>query len=717
MQAIILAGGKGERLRPLTAEKPKPMISVMDKPLMEYSIELLKKHNIVDIGITLKFLPEQIKRYFKDGSAWNVNIEYFEEREALGTAGGVKAAQDFINDTFIVISGDALTNIDIDKILTFHKAKNSDVTIVTKRVDDPSAYGGVVCDTSCRVLSFEEKPEWENVISDIVNTGIYIIEPKILQEIPSNNFFDFAKDLFPQILNKYNVFSYITEDYWCDLGTHQSFIKAHKDILQGEVLGEVNVLMGKNVKIAQSAKINPPVYIGEDTIIGENAIIGPFATIGKNSIIENSSVTDSVLFEKAIISKTQIKNSVIGENTRITDCVLGGENIIGSNVVLNVNSHVAAQKIIDNNLIFDGEEVSFLQKSVWQNGKICGIWNHDIYPSHFSALAAEQIGEFIAIGYNNLALSYSCANLCASFASLAGKTAYVSKCTLSAFKYFCYKNQCCGIYIKNFEELLKISVINDKGLEITSENERKINFDKSCFSLKQGRIIRLSTLDADFEYLLDSTFPFSSKNVQIFSEYKLRLHNVINAEYNTMLANTQILEKEGVISEIKYKNKRLPTENFYLLKVALSAFYGAQNVFLPDYVGQEVIDFAKNNNITVLKQLMHRGNRYKNSKNFVSFEVLLDSEPYFFAQALSYYLSSNEISVDKNKIIVQKKFYLPKSKTCKVVSLINKEKNSKITVIPFSSGNGFTLYANSFYEEYSPDVFDEVISKVLFDKN
>lgn len=715
MQAIILAGGKGERLRPLTSEKPKPMVSVLDKPLMEYLIELLKKHGIFEIGITLKFLPNQIRSYFGNGEKWGVNIKYFEETNALGTAGGVKAAQNFLRDTFIVLSGDALTNVNIEKILTFHKSNKNDVTIVSTRVDDPTNFGGITVDTSCKVLSFNEKPQWESIITDLVNTGIYVLEPKILNEIPQNSFYDFANDLFPKILDKYNVFTYITTDYWCDLGTHQSFIKANKDILSKNVVECGGNYIGKNVKIDKSAIIKEPVYIGNDTIVGANCVIGPFVSVGKNSILENSTVKNSVLFEKTVIFKTEIKDSIIGENTHISDAVLGGGNVLGSNVCVKENAHILAQEVIENNLTVDVDDRGFAKKDLWQNGKIVGIWNHDITPAVFSSLASCVGENFIAIGYNSLSLPYSCASLCASFCSLAGKTAYVAKSNLTSFKYFCFKNECYGIFIQAEQEILKIIIINSHGVEITSEEEKKISFNSSNFALERGRIIRLSTLDADFEYLLDTTFPYSVKNVQIFSDYKLRLHNVICAEHASVLADVQIFEKDGQISEIKYKNEHLSAESFLLLKVALCAFYGADSVFLPEYASQEVIEFAKNNNLTPKKLYSHRGNTFKESKGILSFEVLVEVEPFFFAQALSFYLLTNKIKVDKNRVLAKKQYYLPKSKTCKIVSVINKNKNSKITVVPFSSGNGFTMYANTFLEEYSPDIFDNVISKAFFD--
>ena len=178
MQAIILAGGNGTRLRPLTQELPKPMIPVLNKPLMEYTIELLKRYEIQEIGVTLKFLPQHIKNYFSGGEKWGTQITYFEEETPLGTAGSVKAAENFIQDTFIVVSGDALTNIDISKILTYHKSIHADVTIVLSKQENPLEYGVVLTDTDGRITSFCEKPQWENVITNTVNTGIYIIEKK-----------------------------------------------------------------------------------------------------------------------------------------------------------------------------------------------------------------------------------------------------------------------------------------------------------------------------------------------------------------------------------------------------------------------------------------------------------------------------------------------------------------------------------------------------------
>ena len=185
MQAIILAGGIGSRLKPLTENLPKPMIPLLNKPLMEYTVELLKKHNLTNIGATLMFLPQKIKEHFTDGNAWRVEMSYFQETTPLGTGGSVKMAENQLDETFVVISGDALTNVDLTKVLEFHKTNEADVTIVLSKQENPLEYGVVLTDETGKITAFSEKPQWENVVSNTVNTGIYVMNKKVLSKIPS----------------------------------------------------------------------------------------------------------------------------------------------------------------------------------------------------------------------------------------------------------------------------------------------------------------------------------------------------------------------------------------------------------------------------------------------------------------------------------------------------------------------------------------------------
>jgi mannose-1-phosphate guanylyltransferase/phosphomannomutase len=215
MKSVIMAGGEGTRLRPLTCNIPKPMVPIVNKPVMEHIIELLRKHNLTDIAVTLQYLPNIIKNHFNDGREYDVNLKYYVEDKPMGTAGSVKNAEDFLDDTFIVISGDALTDIDLKKAIDFHFSKKSMATLVLKKVEIPLEYGVVVTDENGRITRFLEKPSWGEVFSDTVNTGIYILSPEVLKYYNKNEIFDFSKDLFPLLLKQDKpMYGYVSEDYW-----------------------------------------------------------------------------------------------------------------------------------------------------------------------------------------------------------------------------------------------------------------------------------------------------------------------------------------------------------------------------------------------------------------------------------------------------------------------------------------------------------------------
>ena len=195
MKVIIMAGGEGSRLRPLTCDRPKPMVPIVNRPMMEHIVALLKRYGMTDIGVTLQYLPAQIKSYFGDGRELGVQMQYFIEESPLGTAGSVKNAGAFLDETFLVISGDALTDFDLKKAVDFHRAKGGVATLVLTSVATPLDYGVVIAGEDGQISQFLEKPSWGEVFSDTVNTGIYILEPEALQYVPENAMFDFAKEI------------------------------------------------------------------------------------------------------------------------------------------------------------------------------------------------------------------------------------------------------------------------------------------------------------------------------------------------------------------------------------------------------------------------------------------------------------------------------------------------------------------------------------------
>ncbi|MFZ3171861.1 MAG: nucleotidyltransferase family protein [Carboxydocellales bacterium] len=236
MKGMIMAAGVGTRLYPLTKDIPKPMVPIAGRPLMEHIVHLLRKHGITQLVANLHYLPDEIQNYFKDGSEFGVNLKYTLEPELLGTAGGVKNNRDFLDETFVIVSGDALTDINLGAFMRFHKTKGAIATIALKPMEEVERFGVVITNPEGRIINFQEKPQKEEALSNLVNTGIYIFEPEIFNYIPNGEFYDFGKDLFPKLaLEGASFCGYITEDYWCDVGNLEAYSQAQNDSELGKV--------------------------------------------------------------------------------------------------------------------------------------------------------------------------------------------------------------------------------------------------------------------------------------------------------------------------------------------------------------------------------------------------------------------------------------------------------------------------------------------------
>ncbi|HWP01045.1 MAG TPA: nucleotidyltransferase family protein [Methylococcus sp.] len=265
MKAVILAGGQGTRLRPITETIPKPMVTVMGKPIMEHLVSHLARHGFTDLLAILHYRPRIIRDRFGDGSDFGVNLRYTLERKPLGTAGSVRLGAEFLDETFLVIAGDALTDFDLAAFRAFHHDKGAPVSLCLKRVADPSEFGVVITDAEHRVQRFLEKPGPSEIFSDTVNTGIYLIEPEILRFIPPERPYDFAGDLFPQLLKQeVSICAYVADGHWSDIGTLEQLKQAHWDFLDGKVRLPMSgdrirdqVWVGEGVRIASDATLNP----------------------------------------------------------------------------------------------------------------------------------------------------------------------------------------------------------------------------------------------------------------------------------------------------------------------------------------------------------------------------------------------------------------------------------------------------------------------------
>jgi mannose-1-phosphate guanylyltransferase/phosphomannomutase len=333
MKAVVMAGGEGTRLRPLTSNLPKPMVPIVNKPVIEHIIDLLIKHDIRDIIVTLYYLPDEIVSFLGDGSQFGVRISYSVEFEPLGTAGSVKQVEDELDDTFLIISGDALTDFNLSEIIAYHKKKKSVATITLTRVENPLEFGVVITDPDGRIRRFLEKPGWGEVFSDTINTGIYVLEPKIFKYIEAGKMCDFSKELFPRLMHQNEpMFGYVAEGYWCDIGNLQQYRQAQYDVLDGRVKVNIpgvrarrDVWIGEGASIDPKAEIQGPTVIGRNCIIKEKAILNEYTVIGDNCIVEEGAVVHrSVLWA----------NTYVGKKSKITGATISNTCTIKSNVLI-----------------------------------------------------------------------------------------------------------------------------------------------------------------------------------------------------------------------------------------------------------------------------------------------------------------------------------------------------------------------------------------------
>jgi mannose-1-phosphate guanylyltransferase len=348
MKAMILAAGKGTRIRPITHTIPKPLIPILQKPVMEFLVELLRKHGFNQIMVNVSHLAEEIENYFRDGQRFGVEIGYsFEGRivdgellgEALGSAGGLKKIQEFnpfFDDTFVVLCGDALIDLDLTEVVKKHQEKGAIATVVTKSVpkEEVSSYGVVVTDDEGKILAFQEKPHLEQALSTQINTGIYIFEPEIIDYIPAGQEYDIGSELFPKLVELNLPFYAVNMDFeWIDIGKVPDYWAAVRSVLKGEVKNveipgkevQPGVYTGLNVSVNwDKVDITPPVYIGAMTHIEDGAkIVGP-SMIGPNCwICEDATVDNSVIFEY----------SRLGSGVRLVDKLVFGRYCVDKNGV------------------------------------------------------------------------------------------------------------------------------------------------------------------------------------------------------------------------------------------------------------------------------------------------------------------------------------------------------------------------------------------------
>jgi len=437
MKAVVMAGGEGSRLRPLTIGRPKPMVPLVDKPVLGHILELLKCHGITEVVITLQYLPSVIQDFYGDGSALGLDITYVVEEMPLGTAGGVKNAAAHLNDTFLVISGDALTDFNLQAAVQHHITAGVLATLAVYSVPNPLEYGAVVSDEEGNITQFLEKPDWSTVRSDRVNTGIYVLEPAVLGYIPDDIAYDFSTELFPDLLQRgERLQAYVAEGYWCDVGTIGEYMRANADLISGKVwlpqpLGAIapaegvepsepaavdggksplleggrqrgDLILGADVEIAADARIDGPVYLGNAVKIKEGVTIqGPCVVRDYTIVDRYSRLEHCVVWRNTYIGETcELLGAIVCRQCSLKSGTIAYEDVvIGDNCVLDENCVVHPDvKLWPNKRIEPGAVVresiiwgSRGRRSLFGRAGVSGVVNVDFTPE-FAAKLGSSLG-------------------------------------------------------------------------------------------------------------------------------------------------------------------------------------------------------------------------------------------------------------------------------------------------------------------------------------
>ena len=348
MRAILLAGGKGTRLRPLTLHTPKPIVPIFDRPFLQYQIDLLRRVPEIDeVVLSLNYQPRRIEEVFGDGSALGIKIRYVVEPAPLGTGGAVKYAAGGVSDSIVVFNGDVLTEVDLQAVLALHRSRQARATIVLTPVDNPSAYGLVETDAQQNILRFLEKPRPEEITTNYINAGIYVLEPSTFDRIPADTAWSIERSFFPSFIERGETFvAYQYDGYWIDIGTPEKYTQVHRDIMDGryrtapfagQPAGHVH--RGEDVRVEDGATVDGPAFLDEGVVVRAGARVGPHSVVGRGSQIENDARVEGAILwgncrvgQDAVVSEaiagrhvhigrgaTVASGAVLGDKTSLTD--------------------------------------------------------------------------------------------------------------------------------------------------------------------------------------------------------------------------------------------------------------------------------------------------------------------------------------------------------------------------------------------------------------
>ncbi len=350
MEAVILAGGAGKRLKPLTEHRPKPLIPVAGKPCIDYVIRSLVAADVKRIIITTGYLSDKVIKGIADGGQFGAHVLYSFEETPVGTAGAVKKVEGFLTGTFVVASGDVLADVNIKELVEFHKKSGAVATMALTEVDDPTPFGIVGMDGNGRINRFMEKPKKEEAFSNLINAGIYILEPQVLEHIPADTMFDFAKNVFPVLMEKdLPIYGKVIKGIWRDIGRPHDLLRASLDVIErvGKPVSIPGVktsgpiILGKDVVIEKGVRIVGPSYIGDGAFLSRGCVIERSCIYDKVFVDKGTVVRDSIVLDRSHISwQSELDNSVVSIVCTIEEDVRIFRSVIGDNMSVKIHSRL-----------------------------------------------------------------------------------------------------------------------------------------------------------------------------------------------------------------------------------------------------------------------------------------------------------------------------------------------------------------------------------------
>jgi mannose-1-phosphate guanylyltransferase/phosphomannomutase len=408
MKAVVMAGGEGARLRPMTANMPKPLLPVANRPIMEHVLRLLRRHGLTETVVTVQFLASLVRTYFGDGDELGMDLQYATEETPLGTAGSVKNAEEALRgQPFVVVSGDALTDLDLTAMIEFHRQKGALVTVGLKSMPNPLEFGIVIAAEDGRIERFLEKPTWGQVFSDTVNIGIYVMEPEVLDRVAANEPVDWSADVFPELLERgAPIYGYVTDSYWEDVGTLESYLKAHADVLNRQVDVELDGFeMMPGVWVAEGAEVDPEAVVKGPLLVGDYAKVEPgaelreYTVLGSNVVVKSGAFCHrTVVHDNVFIGPSaNLRGCVIGKNTDVMraarieegavvgdECVVEEEAFLSAGVKVYPFKTIEAGAVVNTSVIWESRG----QRNLFGPRGVSGLVNVEITPELAVRLAS-----------------------------------------------------------------------------------------------------------------------------------------------------------------------------------------------------------------------------------------------------------------------------------------------------------------------------------------